>query len=98
MKCCPKNLIETEPFGTRECINQGSDAELKKGRISKYIWPYLCTGWKVWSNGTTSVLKSIPRLVLAKVRQVLVSVDLNFNVLIQNVPNKSLLQELLAGF
>ena len=30
----------------------------------------ICDGWKVWSNGTTSVPKSVPRFVLDKVRQV----------------------------
>ena len=29
---------------------------------------YECNWWKVWSNGTTSMPKSIPRLVLDKVR------------------------------
>ena len=38
--------------------------------------------------------KSVPRLVLDKVRQVLISEVLNSNVLVQNVPNKSLSQEL----
>ena len=38
--------------------------------------------------------KSIPRLVMDKVRQVLVSEVLHSNVLVQNVPNKSLSQEL----
>ena len=35
--------------------------------------------------------KSVPCLVLDKVRQVLVSEVLNFDVLFQNVPNKSLI-------
>ena len=38
--------------------------------------------------------KSVPRLVLDRVRQELVSEDLNSNVLVPNVPNKSLSQEL----
>ena len=38
--------------------------------------------------------KSVPRLVLDKVRQVLVSVVLNSNVLVLIVPNKSISQEL----
>ena len=42
--------------------------------------------------------KSVPRLVLDKVRQVLVSVVLNSNVLVQKVPNKSLSQELMFYF
>ena len=49
-----------------------------------------CNGWKVWSNGTTSV----PRLVLDKVRQVLVAEVPNSNVYVQLVPNKSHSQEL----
>ena len=40
--------------------------------IKNYI-PHVCNGWKVWSNGTTSVPKSVPRLVLDKVRQVIKS-------------------------
>ena len=38
--------------------------------------------------------KSVPCLVLDKVRQVLVSEVFNSNVLVQNVPNKCLSQEL----
>ena len=38
--------------------------------------------------------KSVPRLVLEKVRQVFVSEVVNSNVLVLNVPNKSLSQEL----
>ena len=34
---------------------------------------YVCNGWKVWSNGTTSLPKSITRLVLDKVREVFVA-------------------------
>ena len=42
------------------------------------------------------MLKSVPCLVLDKVRQVFVSEVLNSNVLVRNVPNKSLSQELCA--
>ena len=38
--------------------------------------------------------KSVPHLVLDKVRQVFVSEVLNSNVLVQSVPNKSLSREL----
>ena len=38
--------------------------------------------------------KSVPCLVLDKVRQELISEDLNSNVLAPNVPNKSFSQEL----
>ena len=40
--------------------------------------------------------KSVPCLVLDKVRHVFVSEVLNSNVLVQKVPNKSLSQELCA--
>ena len=43
-----------------------------------------CNGWKVWSNGTTNMPKSIPRLVLDKVRQELVSEDNTLFVIICN--------------
>ena len=38
--------------------------------------------------------KSVPCIVLNKVKQVLITEVLNSNVLVQNVPNKSLSQEL----
>ena len=52
------------------------------------------TGGMFKSNGTTSMPKSVPRLVLDKVRLVFVSEVVHSNVLVQNVPNKSLSQEL----
>ena len=57
-----------------------------------------CNGWKVWSKGTTSMPKSVPSLVLDKVRQLLVSEVLNSNVIVQNVPNKSPSPELKKSY
>ena len=55
---------------------------------------YLCNGWKVWSNGTTSVPKSVPRLLVDKVRIIhICGFWLQFLCSIK-VPNKSLSQEL----
>ena len=48
------------------------------------------TGGRFGSNGTTSAPKSVPCLVLAKVRQVLVSEVVNSNVLVQIVPTYAL--------
>ena len=52
------------------------------------------TGGRFESRGTTSLPKSVLRFVLDKARQVLVSEVFNSNVLVPNVPNKSLSQEL----
>ena len=41
---------------------------------------FICNGWKVWSNGTTSMPKSIPRLLVYKVRLVSVAFDSSFYV------------------
>ena len=41
---------------------------------------YSCNRWQVWLKGTTSVPKSVPHLVVDKVRQALVSEVLNSNV------------------
>ena len=55
---------------------------------------YLCNGWKVWSNGTTSVPKSVPRSLVDKVRIIRIcGFWLQFLCSIK-VPNKSLSQEL----
>ena len=55
-----------------------------------------CNGWKVWSNGTTCMPKSIPRYVVDKVR--FVCSDLRYSAPMSmseiKVPNKSLSHEL----
>ena len=45
---------------------------------------FKCNRWKVCLKGTTSVPKSVPRLVLDNVRQVLVSEVLNSNILMRS--------------
>ena len=45
-------------------ISQGWDYT----RLNPELEYTICNGWKVWSNGTTSMPKSIPRLMLDKVR------------------------------
>ena len=65
-----------------------------KHTVGILLFTNMCNGWKVWSKWTTSEPKSIPRLVLDKVKQVLVTEVLNSNFFVQNVPNKSLSQEI----
>ena len=49
------------------------------------------TGGMCMSNGTTSVPKSVPRLVVDKVRLVFMSVEFDSSFYVQiKVPNKSL--------
>ena len=81
-------------YGTSEAEDKELGQALKEALEATVALVRYVKGGRFRSNGITNLPKSVPRLVLDKVRQVLVSEVLNSNVLVQNVPNKSLSQEL----